>query len=90
MAHINTEEAAHRSLADAHGDEDAAIARSIVDEAARRHAATKKPARVDTNEQHKPQRAQHNNPHASAQPTAAHTSTIQLVPRKQTSQAARL
>ena len=38
MAHINTE-AIRRSLADEHGDEDAAIARSIVDGAARRHKA---------------------------------------------------
>ena len=83
MAHINTEEAVCRSLVDAHhGDEDAAIARSIVDEAARRHAAAKKPANAGTNEPHKPQRAQHNNTLASAQPTAAHTNTIQLVPRK--------
>ena len=39
MEHINTAEAMRRSLADEHGDEDAAIARSIVDEAARRHKA---------------------------------------------------
>ena len=36
---VNTTEAIRRSLADEHGDEDAAAARSIVDEAARRHKA---------------------------------------------------
>ena len=82
MARINTEEAVRRSLADEHGGEDAAIAPSIIDEATRRHATAKRPANADTNEPHKPQRAQHNNTHASAQPTATRTNTIQLVPRK--------
>ena len=63
MAHINTVEAIRRILADEHGDEDAAIARSIVDEAARRHTAARQPANVDTNEQHSQRRAQQNNPH---------------------------
>ena len=82
MAHINTEEAVRRSLADAYCDKDAAIARSIIDEVTRRHTAANRPANADTNEPHEPQRAQHNNTHASAQPTATHTNTIQLVPRK--------
>ena len=82
MAHVHTVEAIRRSLADAHGDEDEVVARSIVDEAARQHTAAKQPANADTNEQHKQQRAQHDNPHTRAQPTAAHTNTIQLVPRK--------
>ena len=39
MAHINTVEAIRRSLADEHGDEDAAIARSIADEVDRQREA---------------------------------------------------
>jgi hypothetical protein len=70
MEHINTEEATRRSLADEHGDEDAAIARSIVDEVARQQAAAKQPASADTNERQGQRRAQHNIPHARAQPPA--------------------
>ena len=82
MARIHTEEAVRRSLADAHGDEDEAIARSITDEAARRHTAAKRLTNAATDEPHHPRHAQHNSKHASAQPTATHTNTIQLVSRK--------
>ena len=46
MARINTEEAIRRSLADEHGDEDAAIARSIADEADRQQEAARQNART--------------------------------------------
>ena len=48
MAHINTVEAIRRSLADEHGDEDAAIARSIADEVDRQHEAARHKARTSS------------------------------------------
>ena len=48
MAHINTVEAIRRSLADEHGDEDAAIARSIADEVDRQHEAARHNARTSS------------------------------------------
>ena len=67
MESINIEEAERRSLADAHGDEDEAVARSIVDSAAERREPT------TTNGLPGTQREQHVNAHANAPPTTAQT-----------------
>ena len=82
LTRIYTEDAMRRSLADAHGDENAAIARSIIDEAARQAEAAKRRTDGTTTESHRPQHTQRNGEHNRTQTTATATGTMQLVPRK--------
>ena len=81
-AHNNTAEATGRGTVDRQDDEDAAIARPVVDGAARRHQTAGRLTNNDTNEQQGQQRTQHNITLTRAQIPAVHNSTIQLVPRK--------
>ena len=71
-----------RSLADAHGDETEAIARSIIDETARQAEAAKRQTDGTATEPHHPQHTQRNGEHNRTQMTATATGTIKLVPRK--------
>ena len=71
-----------RSLADAHGDENEAIARSIIDETARQAEAAKRQTDGTATEPHHPQHTQRNGEHNRTQMTATATGTIKLVPRK--------
>jgi hypothetical protein len=82
LTRIHTEEAMRRSLADAHGDENEAIARSIIDEAARQAEAATRQTDGTATEPHHPQHTQRNGEHNRTQTTATATGTIKLVPRK--------
>ena len=77
-AHGSTAKTIRHNPADERDDGGAAIARPVVDEAAKRHKAARQPTGGDTNELQNQRRAQHNIPHTHAQPHAAQSTTVRV------------
>ena len=80
-AHGSTAKTIRHNPADERDDGGAAIARPVVDEAAKRHKAARQPTGGDTNELQNQRRAQHNTPHTHAQQHAAQGTTVRVDPR---------